>query len=370
MFGSTNSSQQMLQTGQSDPVKRVNIRAVTYNVTNLKGRARRESLAEVFHRNGAHVAGLQETRGTCDQVIDANGFRCYCSSGCEGQFGCEVWIKRDSDWDLSTMAILVRRPRIIAIAGKCGGSQFVVVSGHALKSQKSDDQIDQWWHDFFAIMHRLPQDACPLVLLDANARYRASSLETCVPINRNAMHLDHFRSAFNMCFSGHFDAQGQRIVTWRSPRLKEDVLDYILLPRQLQGSLTVVGQLKPSEHITSEWDREPLMAQISFECQSQPHTKSVMIDREALKDVRNHVALSDIFRTVPECPWFCDVETHAAVFHEHVAMQLKSQFPCQRAKKRQPFLSEGTWILIRTKHMLRKNVRYMRVAMDKHFLTF
>ncbi|CAE7769607.1 unnamed protein product [Symbiodinium sp. CCMP2592] len=222
--------------------KHVTVRTVTYNVTTLKGRACRESLAKVFKNNHVQIARLQETRSSQDQVIDVDGYRCYCSAGCDGQFGCEVWIAHGSDWDLSTTAVTVQQPRLVVVTGKCGGQTFAVVSGHAPQSKHCDEIIDQWWQSFFEVMHRIPKDACPIVHLDANARYNAESVEHCVPVNRNALHLDRFRSDFSMCFTGHYDTAGRRLVTWRSPRMKEDVIDYILALARLLRSILKCGR--------------------------------------------------------------------------------------------------------------------------------
>ena len=345
--------------------KTTQLNMVSYNVMTLRGKANTEAISRVFRKNRIDVAGLQETRGRSDEVVNIPCYRCFCSSGVDGQLGCQIWIALDSEWEIGTVAVLVQRPRILAVAGRWAWNPCAILSAHAPHSGNSDQTLDVWWQELATVMRVLPRGSSPIVFIDANARYRADQPQQKVPLNRNAMQLDMFLHQFGLVSTRHFNAKGEKITTWRSPRLRPDVLDYVLVPEEWVGGFVTQGQLPGHVDLTSEWDHEPLLAQLRLRPTTNKSGDHVAIDRMALKADDNKPVLADIFRQAPKCDWFVDVETHSRTLHEYLATTLREA----KQRRHQPFLSEKSWVLIRTRHSCRKALRYMRMALDRQMLS-
>ena len=167
----------------------VQLRCVTYNATTLKEKSHRAALERVLVENKVAVAGLQECRARVDHISELDHFKCFGAAGERGQFGCEVWLSKASQWDMRSIAVIKQEPRCMAVIGRCAGQMIAIVSAHAHQSSVDDCTIDGWWSSFATFLHGLPVSVLPIIFLDGNARFRFTAAGDRVAKNRNAENL-------------------------------------------------------------------------------------------------------------------------------------------------------------------------------------
>ena len=144
--------------------------------------------------------------------------------------------------------------------------------------------------------------------------------------------------SFSLTCTDHTGVFGRSVVTWRSPRLKPDKLDYVLVPRQVANSFSTMGTLRNPAHLTSEWDHELLLTCLHFQREPETKPKTVNIDPQALKLPENADKLSAIFNEIASVPWWVNVESHSSWLHQQLVRKLEIHFPKTRDRPRKECL--------------------------------
>ena len=203
-------------------------------------------------------------------------------------------------------------------------------------------------------MRALPAGITPVVCLDANARYRLSSLHAEVPDNQNAVCLDHFCRRFSMFRTRAYTPAGAGIKTWTSPNGAPACLDYILCPEawaEHADTLTDLGLLDAHSGI----DHDVLGLQVRFEIEDCP--KMPRVDTRAMLQPAGRAAITSLFQHVPVCPWDMPSDDHLRVTQQHLMQGVQAIFSQQRALPRRPVLSAATWELLGVKRWARRVFR-------------
>ena len=224
---------------------RVTLHLATYNTLSLRSHLQQQALATLFHRQGRHVIGLQETRTDSEGVKQFGSYTAFCSRGVDGTEGAQLWIdfsRPVTDPSSGTPLRFARQtfcirhadPRRLLVTGCLGDFRLLFVVGHALTSTHTDAEIDAWWSELDSQIRRVPRGFCPVFLLDANARFQASSSDSSAtsaqPDNKNAEALQALARSHSVCLSALRDAKGHDIVSWTSPSGHTACIDFIGVP--------------------------------------------------------------------------------------------------------------------------------------------
>ena len=158
------------------------LRIAQYNCLSLRGHGATELLAKGATRNRLGLLGIQETRTAQDPIRSIDGFWVV-SSACapDGVGGCQIWLAQgnmgtqDRDelrWDRSTFSIVNSGPQILAVLASLADIRFLCVSAHAPPANSPPAALDKWWAELQAVLAKAPRGCCPLLCVDANARFR------------------------------------------------------------------------------------------------------------------------------------------------------------------------------------------------------
>ena len=160
---------------------RFDCRVVTYNCLTAATTLQRESLDTQFHRAGACVIGLQETRTEVHGRCDTAHYYVVGSPAKNGQEGCQVWLSKTLPlghdargpilWDANNLALLWACPRCVVISARAASLCFAFVSAHALTSKASEKECREWWNELQCAIRRAPANHIPILMLDANAHF-------------------------------------------------------------------------------------------------------------------------------------------------------------------------------------------------------
>ena len=190
-----------------DRQERFALRILTYNTTTMLGKTQQEAVETMAVKNNCHILGLQEARGRLNEVNDSEHYRKFCSAREKGHLGCQLWISKQSRWNLESIVVRHRDPRLICIVGKLSGVNCAAIAAHAPHSGSEDHVIDEWWQRFAAFLTELPHSASPIICIDANARFRTGLQRDREPANRNAFHMHRILEQFHLEASAPFDNQ-------------------------------------------------------------------------------------------------------------------------------------------------------------------
>ena len=190
-----------------DTLAQFKLCVVTDNCTTVKREADRQWLSQSFHRDRVHVIGLQETRTDPGTRYPQGAYACFCSAAIKGNLGCQIWLHRTAPvanyedqpitLDTNNVSVLCRYPRLLAVVVTAGRKLFCFLTGHAPIADASTEHKDEWWNLLDQASRKIPRNAIPVWLLDANARFRDGPKATA----REASLLGGTQSA-NMCHTG------------------------------------------------------------------------------------------------------------------------------------------------------------------------
>ena len=223
----------------------VALHLATYNTLSLRSHLQQQALAALFHRQGRHVVGLQETRTDSDGVKSFGSYTAFCSPASHGTEGVQLWVdfskpvdERQSTTPLrfvrQTFCIRYADPRRLLVTGCLGDLRLLFIVGHALTSTHTDAEIAAWWAELDMQIRRVPRGFCPVFLLDANARFQAASsnfsANAARPENANAEALQALARSHSVCLSALRDEAGRDIVSWTSPSGHAACIDFLGVP--------------------------------------------------------------------------------------------------------------------------------------------
>ena len=159
----------------------LDIHIVQYNCLSLKGHLAVHLMQSGLRRQGAHLAGFQETR-TKEEGIRLEGQYWVIASPCtaRGVGGCQIWLHSSArfgscgegtfGWDRQSFAHLCRHHQLLAVLVRAGPIKLALFSGHAPTAKAPEEERDAWWGLLRATLKRVPPGFVPILCLDANAR--------------------------------------------------------------------------------------------------------------------------------------------------------------------------------------------------------
>ena len=352
-------------TPREEPVRKgMLLNLLTYNVLSLKELANRVAVSKMMRDNNICVAGFQETRGAIDEVVDEPDFRRFCAAGIKGCFGCEIWLNKQCGLSVNSFAVRKCTPRLLCVLGKIGRVKVALISGHVPHS-KHTDQVDIWWSDFRSLLDGLSADTSPIVFVDANARYELDAHDNRRPVNKSAQQQVQCEQDYGLVSSKHKDYWGKDVVTWWGPTHKPDVLDYVMVPAAWDASMRTLGKPRDAVDMFAGWDHEPLQVDVWLQVECDARQTRPALDRKAMREPCNRESLQNVLLSVPDCPWYVDVDAQVERIHHHLVDKLHKVFPLRRSRPKQAHISDETWQLIRARHAARKTLRYMQAGVSQ-----
>ena len=359
----------------------VALRFATYNTLSRRSHLQQQALATLFHRQGRQVIGLQETRVDAEGVKAYGPYTAFCSPGVGGTEGVQLWIDfacpvtdPQSDDQLrfvrETFCIRHATPRLLLVTGCLGDFRLLFVVGHALTSTHTADEIAQWWQTLDFEMRRIPRGFCPVLLLDANARFRAapadSSASAAHPENANAEALLSLARSHRVHLSGLRDADGCAIVSWTSPSGHSACLDFLGVPDVWSGQMRT--RAAPSSFCDqfAGIDHHPVYLDIDMRLAARIRKTHRLPNVRTMRSPAGQSRLRAIWRTVPQVPWHVDVDSHLAILNRHLQNGLLAGFADQ-PQVSNPAISDDTWELLRLQRGLRRRLFRVKGYMQRDF---
>ena len=335
----------------------------------LYGQARTELLQHMFHENGYHIIGLQETRQKKESKIDQENFYVFsAAANSRGQYGVQIWIAKSLHLGTSRVRferhhfkIVYRSCRILVLRVVAPFWRSLLVCAHAPTSQSGEEEISAWWT---ALKKATPSKykQWPHVLL-ADANSHVGSHVSDAVGGHQAEEQDHgghemqlyldaygiwLPATYQICHNGDGG-------TWRHPRYgiwKRG--DYVGIPRQWQlgccesfVDASIDLALKKEDHrvaaVKIQWQGQ-LRGTDAIVGKGTPPL-AVDLLREHLQGERREETLQDLAQYVPETSWNMDVHTHTALFQQGMRQWLQRNYirGPRRPRRR---LSERTWELV------------------------
>ena len=219
----------------------------------------------------------------------------------------------------------------------------------------------------------IPRNALPIVMIDANARFREYSEPTFVAgrqaVNQNAEHLQSFIGQHGLEGSSSHDVKGHRVVTWVSPNGVPAHLDYVLFPRELVCSALTQGKPENFQDPT-EIDHEVMSMSLSWQAEVKSGKSIPRWDTKAMRSSEGQDTLCKIFASVPAVGWEQHPDVHLQVVNEHVFTELGKHFQSPRDAPRELHVSEQQWTSVRCRRQARRLMRRIKLRARKSILDF
>ena len=321
---------------------------LTYNAMSLKSIVDQVAVEKMLVANNVHVAGFQETRDMNHEITDTAHFQQIHAAGKHGNFGCQLWIRKQSLWRLDTIAVRCQTPRLLRV-------------------MVNFECIGEFWGHVRQVIGSCGEGVRPIILVDANARFGGNQRR--VPENRNACQLEMCVNDFALALTRHVDCRGRQVQTWVGFHEKPAKLDYIALSAELAASFITQGIPEQAEMLT-EWDHRHLLASVHLPAGRVPRDQRLKLDRRAMSKPQNQQVAQQVFKDAPPCPWSKGVDEHLRVVHRHLQQQLATAFPLKPGRIKQPYISHKTWTLVRERNACRQVIRYLNQAWAKEVLHF
>ena len=166
---------------------------VTANVQSLKdapanpfnpsGHAsRRQFMYDQMQRLHIDVICLQETRSRQGRW-DTAGVLTWRSGACQGQYGCEVWIRPtilDPPLKLQDFRIVSAGPRHLLITCINPRLPLSICSAHAPHAERPDAEAEAFWRELRESLLRAPSNRGLVLGIDANGDFTSSDEASCL----------------------------------------------------------------------------------------------------------------------------------------------------------------------------------------------
>ena len=278
-------------------------------------------------------------------------------------------------FDFSKAVVCTATPRILSVCITAGKKLFAFVVAHALTSAAPEDEIRLWWAQLDSALRRLPRQAMPALMLDANARVTVAQIEHRLaqadPIGENANQMLALAGSHALDAGPLFDAHGKRHVTWTAPNGSTSQIDYVPFPEDMQAA--VVSARVPAAFVDPHgFDHTPLEVAFQWREESHPVKRTAGIDAEQLRTNEGRRQLAAIYAAAPLVPWDVHPDTHLQIINDHLFFHLSRCFPKQAAKPRGDGVSDVQWAAIRERRharrlMHRAKCMARRVLLWKYF---
>ena len=306
----------------------VSARFATYNTLSAKAALQRRCLTQYMRDKRIALLGLQECRFFDKVVVKQDGILRLAGPAPEGQLGVQLWIDTTTlaGWQDQHAAVLHSTPRLLIVLLRLGQLRTAIIVGHAPTSCASPEVVKAWWAELRFRLQALPAHAVPILLLDANARYRLAQ-DGEQPANANAQEYEALLDEFRLTRTAAYDADGQHRRSWRPPagdNAQATCLDYLAFPTCWNSAWVDEGTC-PILDTHSDIDHTPVLASFRA-CLQLDQPGGFRLDREAMLSAGGRDRLALIFGGVPQVPWEADVDVHLAVVNQHHSAGPQSAF--------------------------------------------
>eukprot|EP00439_Symbiodinium_sp_Y106_P048541 s310_g6.t1 len=339
------------------------LRLVTYNALSLATVAQRESVAGQLRRRNCCVAGIQETRQEVEGRADNADFFVLASASQQGHLGVQAWFAKRAQigwagetplfWDSQSFSLVEHSPRSLLVLARAGSLKFAVLVGHSPTSKESPEVRQHWWRRFSATLRRAPPSCVPLVLLDANAKEADESSKRWE--TSNDAFFKQFLSEHQLDHSGNADAAGRQFTSWTGPGGQSACIDFICYPRDVSAGVSVEGPLRDFQGLVDH-DHCPIAVCCQWRQLARRPRLRTRLDLSTLDHAATRTQYGRLLAAMPPVAWEDNVDVHLDKIHRHMVQSLQQVCPpCSRAA-RNPTTSERTWVLIRNRRELRREL--------------
>ena len=295
------------------------------------------ALTAVLRRLGIHIMALQECRKNVDAIRFHDGICKLAGPACAGQFGCQIWIDCSRSlqavghegsvmWNRTAFNILYKDHRILVVGAQAGATRFAIVPAHACTTVASEEEREHFGARLRHAMNAVPRGFIPLMMLDANARFKHGTTEPASGCG-NAARLRELAQCHDMWLSGNVDKHGRALVTWVPPGCTQggSCLDYVAIPRAWSRGAEVVGHPRLLD-VHAGHDHFPVAVDLRACLLGRREDRRVDIDVEQLFSPLGQAKAEMIFAHVPCVPWYVDVDYHLRVVNQYLATAFSALF--------------------------------------------
>ena len=309
-----------------------------------------------MRKHGIIFAGFQECRQTFEGPVVQDGMLRLSSPSPEGRGGCQLWadIRAIPGGSTQQFSVHFRHPRLLVVLYQTGGLRLAFVVGHAPDSTTSADERAAWWGLLRDRLHSLPPNTAPVLLLDANARFRSPRDGEAeeVSTNANAQALDVLLREYQLCRTPACDDHGVPHPTWRSPQGTWACLDYIAVPVLWQEGFRPLG-VQPILDTHAGIDHQPVLAKLSVTL-LVPERPKCRINVDRMRSTEGIGVIKEALRSLPVCPWHMDVDDHLSAINQHLHKCIQAHFMQPTRSARKPGVSAFTMELLWAKRQCRR----------------
>ena len=292
----------------------------------------------------------------------------FLSTDVRGNLGCQIWISSKLPvaarvdahhvmLEPKAATVLHSSPRLLAVCVPAGKVLLGLICAHAPIEAASVGEKDVWWDLLRSVMCRLPCRAIPVLLIDGNARFDASTMDARIHTARaasdNAERLLTMGAEACLHSAPLYDHRGVRVVTWTSPTGKDTQLDYVLLPDNLAPGASTLGSPRHA-YQQSGVDHWPLLVRVTWGQPTKGTRPGVQWDRAKMRTAEGRDILRHIYATLPSVPWTYHVDDHLQLINNHVFSGLRQHFQRGSHKARQAHISPEQWQTIRVRRHARR----------------
>ena len=331
-------------------------RIASYNTLSAVSPLQRQCLSTFMRRHGVLFAGFQECRQASAGPIVQDGVLRLSGPSPEGRGGCQLWADLHAlpGGHMQQFSIHFRHPRLLVVLYQAGGLRIAFVVGHSPDSTAPEAERTAWWDLLKARLHSLPPNTAPILLLDANARYRAprADEQAEVPTNANAQAFDAVLQDYQLSRTPACDAKGLPYPTWRSPQGVWACLDYLAVPAIWQDGFSPLG-VQPILDTHAGIDHQPVLAQISVNL-LVPTQPKCRLNVDLMRSPAGMARIRETMRSLPACPWHMDVDDHLMTINAHIHQCIRDHFLVPAKSARKPGVSAFTMELLRAKRQCRR----------------
>ena len=345
------------------------IRAATYNCTTLTKECDRQCLATCFAKDRLHIIGLQESRTDPGVKRIQGPYTCFCSPAEGGNLGCQLWVKHNealahledgqvATFDVGRAAVQIREPRLLVVVIPAGAQLFACVVAHAPVADTHPAEAAAWWRHLDSACRRVPRNAIPLILLDANARFHPTeaghTARDGIPKGPNGHALQAFVHEHQMETARSKDSLHQPVITWWSPQGFPAQIDDVVFPAEFANSATTDGI--PAHFVDPVgFDHKPLQVTLEWEAAATGSAPKVSWDRAKMRSPEGRQRLASIFNTAPTIQWDVHPDDHIQQLNDHIYSGLSCHFQRPPQRPRQHHVSDELWQTVRSRRQARRN---------------
>ncbi|CAE7221487.1 unnamed protein product, partial [Symbiodinium sp. CCMP2456] len=348
------------------------LRLLTYNALSVRGATAKALICSGLLRHQIDLAGLQETRDRAQGVSSCEDYWVL-ASPCDkgGHFGVQIWLRKAAGWDRTSFAITHSDPRVLVAVCSLRGVRLVLICAHAPTSATSEEELTRWWAHLKSLLAKIPKVCAPLLFIDANARFEASSshgrtLESA-PSNFNAKCLQHFANDIGLHISAQQDEQGRPLHSWRSPKGTTSLIDYVGCPVAWADGHRTVGNVDLAD-LHADWDHLPIHTCLAATVEA---VTTPARSRVAPKDLQSDEGRSRAIHAVaaaPLVPWTATCTSHVDALQGSMVQALSHSKPDSSPGPRNPVISQATLGLVRLRRHMRRCLRPVDRRADMGFL--